>query len=318
MTMTAPIFDFTAEVKAKGMITADDVLALRRLVWPDGHVDATEADAIFDLNSAIKGTSREWIEFFVEAITSFVVHEQSPEGYVDDAKVAWLMSRIDSDDRIDSLGELSLLVKILEEAIDVPDRLKAYALQQVETIVLTGKGPTRDGGSLQPGTINAAEVELLRRMLYAQASDGPALVSTAEADMLFRIKDATLGADDAPEWATFFVQAVGNHLMAHHDYRPLSRQRAAELDSFMSDTHVSIGGFFGRMLGTSPLDAFRDLFGSQAPTVDHDAAIAADKALTPDELAWLKSEVESDKKLDPIEKALLKFIADESGRPVEF
>jgi hypothetical protein len=314
--MTEPIDDFTSQVKAKGLITAEDVLAIRHLVWPDGKIDPTEAGAIFDLNGAIKDSPREWVDFFVEAIDAYVVHEQAPVGYVDDAKADWLMNRIDSDGRVDSLGELELLVKILEDATNVPEALKSYALKQVEAIVMTGTGPTRDGGSLEPGTITAAEVRLLRRLLFAQASDGPALVGTAEADMLFRLKDATLGGANAPEWATFFVQAVGNHLMAHSDYRPLTRDRAVQLEAFMNDTHAHIGGFFGRMAKAGPISGFHDLFGAKAAQPSHEDAVAADRAPAPDEVAWLKSEVEADHDLDPIEKSLLNFIADESGSPV--
>ena len=47
---------------------------------------------------------------------------------------------------LDSLTELELLVKVLEKAIDVPEQLNAYALDQIEQAVLTGEGPTRDGG----------------------------------------------------------------------------------------------------------------------------------------------------------------------------
>jgi hypothetical protein len=315
--MTAPIFDLTAEVKAKGMITAEDVLAIRHIVWPDGRIDPTEADAIFDLNSAIKQGSREWVDFFVEAIEAYLVHEQSPVGYVDDFKAAWLMKQIDNDGRVDSLGELELLVKIFEDATTVPEALKSYALKQVETIVVSGTGPTRDGGSLQPGTITAAEVKLLRRLLFAQASDGPAIISTAEADLLFRLKDATLGGANAPEWSTFFVQAVGNHLMAHTDYHPLSRDRAAQLDAFMNDNHPHIGGFFGRVMSAGSLSRVNDLFGAKATLAGNDDAVAADQAITPEETAWLKSEVDADRNLDPIEKSLLKFIADESGSPLQ-
>lgn len=315
--MTTPIFDFTSLAKAKGLITAEDVLALRRTVWPDGKIDPTEADAIFDLNSALTSAPREWIDFFVEAIAAYVVHQQSPVGYVDDAKANWLIGRIDSDGRVDSLGELELLVKVIEGATNAPETLKAYALKQIEQIVLTGSGPTRDGGTLDPATINAAEVKLLRRLLFAQASDGPATISAAEADMLFRLKDVTLHAANAPEWAVFFVQAVGNHLMAHSDYQPLSRDRAAQLDAFMNDTHVSIGGFFGRMLKAGPMSGFQSLFGGKANQPRHDEAVAADRAISPDEVAWLKRAVEGDQNLDPIEKRLLAFIAEESGGPVK-
>ena len=67
----------------------------------------------------------------------------------------------------------------------------------------------------RPGRIDDAEVTLIRRLIFAPAGDGPAKVSAAEAEMLFRLKDATLGKDNSPEWKKLFVQGVANHLMAH-------------------------------------------------------------------------------------------------------
>lgn len=309
--MTAPIFDLTNRLKAKAELTPDDTLAMRRVAWPDGIIDPAEADAIFDLNTSVKSSSREWVDFFVEAMNAYLVEQQSPKGYMDEAKANWLMAKIDIDGRVDSLGELELLVKVLESATNVPDSLKSYALRQIETIVLTGTGPTRDGGSLDAGSINITEVKLLRRLLYAQAGDGPASVSRAESDMLFRIKDATLAAANAPEWQTLFVQAVGNHLMAHGDYQALSRERAAELDGFMNDTRSGVGGFLGRIAGSSVKGGFRTVFGKKPQSVDHDAAVAADRAVVADEQAWLTSRIDADQGLDPLEKALLAFIAAE-------
>jgi hypothetical protein len=314
--MTISFSGLAAELTAKAAIGADDTLALRRVAWPDGKIDPAEADAIFDLNTLCKETSPEWVDFFVEAITEYVVHQQQPVGYVDDAQANWLMAKIDSDGRVDSLGELTLLVKILEAATNVPDALKTYALRQIEQVVLTGEGPTRDGGSLDTGSISEAEVKLLRRILFAQASDGPGLISRAEADMLFRVKDATLGANNGPGWQQLFVQAVGNHLMAHSDYAPLARDEAARLDAFMNDTHVSIGGFFSRIGKANFTEAFSSLFGAKAARVDHDASVAADRAIAPDEAAWLKAQIDADGSLDPLEKALLAFVADESGESV--
>jgi hypothetical protein len=311
--MTAPIFDLTTRLKAKAELTSEDTLAMRRVAWPDGVIEPAEADAIFDLNTSVKSKSREWVDFFVEAMNTYLVEQQSPRGYVDDAKAGWLMARIDGDGRVDSLGELELLVKVLESATNAPEMLKAYALRQIETIVLIGSGPTRDGGSLEAGSINATEVKLLRRLLYAQAGDGPALVSRAEADMLFRIKDATLAAANAPEWRTLFVQAVGNHLMAHSDYQPLSRERATELDSFMNDTRSGVGGFLGRLAGSNINDGFRSVFGKKPRPDDHDAAVAADRAVVADEQAWLTARIDADQRLDPLEKALFAFVAAEKS-----
>ncbi|MGY4398339.1 hypothetical protein ACVWZA_003545 [Sphingomonas sp. UYAg733] len=313
--MTAPIFDLTAKLKAKADITSEDTLAMRRLAWPDGMIDPAEADAIFDLNTSVKGQSRDWVDFFVEAMTVYLVEQQEPTGYIDEAKANWLMTKIDSDGRVDTLGELELLVKLLETATNVPDTLKSYALSQIEAIVLIGTGPTRDGGSLDAGSISTAEVKLLRRLLFAQGGDGPAMVSRAEADMLFRLKDATLTATNAPEWPTLFVQAVGNHLMAHSDYHPLDRERAAELDRFMNDTRSSVAGFSRRIAGSSVGTSFAAVFGRKGLVQDHDVAVAADRAIAHDERSWLTSRLESDHALDPLEQALLEFINSEGEGP---
>lgn len=313
--MTVPMIELAKALKARAVMTADDVLAIRRIAWPDGSIDATEADAIFALNDAIAAPPAEWVDFFVEAMIAYVVRQQQPTGYVDDAKAAWLMARIDADGRVESRAELELLVKVLEVATNVPDALKTYAIAQIEAAVATGSGPTRGAGTLDPGSINATEVALLRRILFAAAGDGPGCVSRAEAELLFRLKAATQGAANAPEWKTLFVQAVGNHLMAHSDYRPLSRARAAELDAFMNESPASVGGFLGRMGQSVASGSFLDLFGSKAPKPDHDAAVAADRAIAPDEAAWLKAQVDADGTLDDLEKALLAFVAEESGRP---
>lgn len=312
--MTLPMIDLADALKARAVMTADDVLAIRRVAWPDGKIDAVEADAIFALNDAVAAPPGEWVDFFVEAITAYVVQQQAPTGYVDDAKAAWLIARMDADGRVESRGELELLVRILEVAVNVPEALKNYALRQIEAVVTSGTGPTRSG-ALDPGSINATEVALLRRMLFAAAGDGPGCVSRSEAELLFRLKAATRDAANAPEWKTLFVQAVGNHLMAHSDYRPLSRDRAAQLDAFMNDTHVHVGGFLGRIEQSLVNGAFLDLFGTKGAKPGHDAAVAADRAIAPDEAAWLKAQVDADGSLDEFEKALLAFIAEESGRP---
>jgi hypothetical protein len=179
--------------------------------------------------------------------------------------------------------------------------------------VLTGEGPTRDGGSLGAGVISDAEVKLLRRLLFAQAGDGPATISQAEAELLFRLKDATLGAANAPGWKTLFIQGVGNHLMAYSSYRPLDRNDAARLDAFMDSPGPGVGGFLARMAGAAVSGAgFREL--KPVARRDHDAEVEAARAVTTGEAGWLKARVHGDGEVDPLEQALLDFIAEESGR----
>lgn len=313
--MTAPFLALAADLKARAALAPDDVLSLRQNAWPDGKIDPAEAEAIFDLNEALKSAESEWVDFFVAALSNYVVHQTAPAGYVDEAKAGWLMARIDRDGRVDSRAELELLVKILEVSTAVPESLQRYALAQIEAVVLTGAGPTR-GGALDPGSVNATEAQLLRRILFAQAGDGPACTSRAEADMLFRIKDVSLGAANAPEWEKLFVQAVGNHLMAYNSYRPLARDEAARREAFVADNQPSIGGFFRRM-ASAGLSGFSSASASSAAQPDHDALQAEARAINPAEAAWLKERLAAQPGHDPLEVALLSFIADESGQTLD-
>ena len=146
-------------------------------------------------------------------------------GVYDDARAAWLISKVDQDGWIGSLGELMLLVIIMETPTNLPDSLKSYPLRQIEAATETGRGPTRDDGSLDPGCITDSGVKLLRRVRFAQASDGPAIISRTKAETLFRLEDKDLGAASVAGWKTMFVQAVGNHPMAASNYQPLTRAR---------------------------------------------------------------------------------------------
>lgn len=312
--MTLPMIDLANALKARAVMTPDDVIAIRRVAWPDGKIDAVEADALFALNDACIDPPVEWVDLFIEAVTAYVVQQQAPIGYVDEGKAAWLMARIDADGRVESRAELELLVKILDVAVNAPDALKSYALRQIEQVVATGAGPTRRG-TLDPGSINATEVALLRRLLFAAAGDGPARISQAEAELLFRLKAQTLGAANAPEWRALFVQGVGNFLMAHGSYRPLDRAHAAELDAFMNATNHGLGSFFGRLAQTDIGGTFASYFGAKPATVDHDAAVAEDRAISANERAWLQAQIDADGTLDDLERALLAFIADETGSP---
>lgn len=305
--------ELAEQAMADGAIAADEILGLRREGWSNSAVDADEAEAIFVLNDHLADPSTEWSDFFVEAISEYVVNGVMPRGYVDDSQADWLMERIDDDGRLDSQTELELLVRVLEKAIGAPQALKDYALEQIEQAVLTGEGPTRDGGLLELGVVNSVEARLLRRLIFAPGSDRPAAVSRNEAELLFRLKDASIDGDNAPDWKQLFVQGVGNYLQGFGGKDPLSRERAAELESFMNDSAVSIGGFFARMAHSNPLTGFANLFGREPEAVDLDEAVAAEHEVTTIEQAWLQGQIDANGQVDEFNQALLDFLAEEDG-----
>lgn len=302
--------DLATRVGADGMVTPGEILELRQGAWSDGQIAPEEAEAIFQLNDQLHDAPAEWSDFFVEALGEFIVNGIEPKGYVSDTNADWLIGRIDHNGRVDSLTELELLAKVFEKALSVPERLRVYALAQLEQAVLTGSGPTRAGGGLEPGRITPAEVALLRRMIFASASDRPAGVSRREAEMLFRIKDETLGADNAPEWQQLFVQGVANYLMGFAGREPLSRERATELESFMKTEAKGIGSFFARMARSDVDNAFGKVFGRKQPARDLDAEVADAARLTSEEDTWLQGMIDANDQIDAMDKALLAFLAE--------
>lgn len=289
--------DILATVQADRTIADDDVLALRRIVWTDGGITEAEADMLFAIAAALQTQSPVWTAFFAEAIPVYVVDQREPRAYVDQATADWLVARLDADRGLDRVVEVGMLIRILEKALSAPETLRCYAMRAVEALVLAG----------DPPRVDDQEVRWLRALVFAAASDGPGVVSRAEAESLFRIKDATIDADNSADWPLLFVQGVGNHMLAHAIYRPIAAQDAVRLEALMDDASSSVLGFLKRMVQTTPAKISAAL--SERPERDIDAEVAAAAAITPVERAWLDMMTQSDGRLDPIEQQLGEFLA---------
>lgn len=308
--MSVHFSDLAKRVSANGEVSAEEVLSLRREAWPDGRICQSEAEAIFAINAQLGERGPEWTDFFVEALGEYVVNQRAPRGYVDQENADWLVSQIDADGHLCSMAELELLLRVFERAHNVPVSLKDFAVAKVEHAVLHGTGPTRCGGELEAGNVNATEAALLRRAIFAPASERPAAVGRKEAEMLFRLKDATLDGENAPEWKQLFVQGVANYLQGHaHANAQFSRERAEELQAFMHDTSHGVGSFLGRMAKASP-NAFGKVFGRKASGASSAEAAADAHAVTDGEKEWLDAQIAADGRVDEFEEALLAFLAE--------
>lgn len=307
--MTFSFSDFAGAVRAEGEVSAEQVLAARRWAWADGVITPDEADTIFELNHLVSRPTADWTDFFVEALTEYLVNGVAPRGHVSDDNARWLIDHASRDGRVESHAELELIVRVLEKAETAPEALRTFALAQIEREVLTGEGPTRRGDALRPGMITDTEVALLRQLLFAGGSAHGTMISHDEAETLWAIKDATLGAANALGWQTLFVQAVARHLTGHGGRGNVTRADAARLDAFMADTRPGIGGFLGRMaraLGERP-----DFRSAAMFEQDHAAAAAQAQAVTAAEAQWLRTRMDADGQLDPLEQALLDFLAED-------
>jgi hypothetical protein len=313
--MTTQFIAIAEAAAADGQISSEELLALRREGWGDGIIIRAEAEALFAVNNALTVRSNEWCDFFVEAIGEFVLNGTPPRLQCSLEEAEWLIGQIDSNGEVDSMVELEAMVRILERAENTPDRLKDYVLGVVEREVLSGVGPTRCGGALSATHISAAECRIIRRVIFASGGHGPAAVTRHDAEMLFRLKDATLAEENAAEWDDLFIDGVANFLKGFVlPNAQLSHDRKRELEAFIADSSVSVGRFMGRVAKEAPQVAnhFGKVFGKKPDSgTDFDALAAAGEVVTDFESSWLEAMVSADGEVDELESRLIGRLAAE-------
>lgn len=313
--MTTQFIAVARAAAADGRITAEELLALRREGWGDGIITRAEAEALFAVNNALVERTSEWCDFFVEAIGEFVLNGTPPRLQCSTEEAEWLISQIDHDGVVESMVELETMVRILERAENTPDRLKNYVLGVIEREVLTGTGPTRCGGELAATRITAAECRIIRRVIFASGGHGPAAVTRFDAELLFRLKDATLAEENAAEWDDLFIDGVANYLKGFTlQNAQLSHARRSELEAFIADNKPSVGRFMGRVAREAPKVAnhFGKVFGKKQDTgTDYEALAAAGEAVTDYESEWLEQMIDADGEVDELESRLIARLAAE-------
>ncbi|WP_394730302.1 hypothetical protein [Altererythrobacter sp. GH1-8] len=312
--MTIQFSQLAAKVAEDGVVTPSELADLRQLGWGDGKIYREEAEAIFAINNTLKSRDSEWVDFFVEAISEFVLNGSEPRGMCDDDEAKWLIGQLDHDGKLDSMAELEVLVRIVEKARNVPEMLKHYALRQVEQAVLTGTGPTRCGGDLSACHISAAECRIVRRLVFASGGHGPAAVSRHDAEFLFRLKDETLQEENAPQWDDLFVDGVANYLKGFAlTNAQLDHARVKELEAFIADNKPRVGRLVGAMARELPQvhNHFGKVFGKKPEGANYAEAAAAGNLVDDNEQAWLEKMIDADGEVDDLERALLARIIEE-------
>jgi hypothetical protein len=331
------------EISSRGSIRDSDVTAMRRAFNEDGAISTSEAEALLSLNSACRVTDPTWSPFFIEALTDYIVHQSEPDGYIVVDKADWLLARISRDGHIATNTELELLINVIDKARWSPPSLAAFALAQVRDAVISGIGVTRAGQMLKPGMIGQNEIDLVRRILYAFASDGSIAVTRAEAEVLIAINKSLAHGKSSPAWTELFVKAVGASVLAGLGHHIPPREEALRIEvwakdadargasALLADAMVAgesgssarerIGKFLGCMVAGgagSVWSTFRMQSSEEralARLERQRLEIVTQERIDDAECQWLIDILGKDGKLDPNEIELLSFLQRESPMP---
>lgn len=312
--MSGPVADLIRANK----IDEADVRELRRTTYRDGVVNSQEATAILALDRSCQIKCPQWAEFYVEALGDYIVYQTEPRGHVSEANAEGLIRAISVDGIVDTSTELELLLHVLRKAKSVPSKLSAFALKQVANAVLKGRGVLAANRAGSAGVVTAADVSMLRDVLYSVATGDNVAISRDEADVLFDINDATAMAANDPSWQVLFSKAVAASIMMVSNLNAPEADLLTTRKLWIDDNQVDVMSFLRKGF-SGGLSAFADKVMSansvEAEAADRLAAqqeaLSIAEAIDTEEAQWLAERIGRDGRLHDNEKELLQFIARE-------
>ena len=205
-----------SELTDRGAIGAEDVLRLRRAIYRNGSIGRGEAACLLRLERADAARDPDFEEFFVEALSDYYTWSRGRRG-LDQREVPELIEAVGGGTGrpLDEGGGLRLLIKIIAETDGggCPDELRALALEAVRRSVLHGERALFGRGPRRPRVIDAADVEIVRRIIYGTGGESGLAISRPEAELLFDLNDATAMEENAPAWRDLFVKAITMHVL---------------------------------------------------------------------------------------------------------
>lgn len=310
-TLTAPL---TAAVDAE---TAREV---RRAIYSHNILAPADMDLVFDVaRRAGRSPCPEWTNVFCEAVTDYVVHQNSPQDYISQDKADWLIAKLSNSGGIASKSEFDMLIDVMTHALSVPPSLSAFALREIKTAIVSGRRDIYSNEGHPADVITREDVEAMRAVLYAATTGAPGHVTREEAEALFEIAHATAHGNIDASFDELFARAIGNYLMAINFHVPDAAE-ALHREKWLNEEE-SLSGFMSRILqGTNRQGSFRVLLSPhEAFEADLARRDAEDRALrreteqiTSGEADWVLAHLTRDGALTSAEKRLLQFLGAEA------
>ena len=294
-------------VRITGVLSPGDRLDLQRAVYDDGEVSLVEADILFLIHDHIDTSACvEWPDVFVGALTDLMIRQSLPYNHVSEAEGAWLMARIDRDGSVRGATEMALLLNVLRHAVSAPERLGAYAVEQVRR------------GIVERGFVTAEDTERLREVLHACGSSGGVGITRAEANTLFEIADATRSARNDDSFEDLFVGAMLNHLMMSAAPAHVPTEEALRREAWLASPEGGILSGLRDALRSpfaSSREVLRDGVAEEPPTVQdwlRPDVLADAERIDLGEAEWLRDRIAADGRRSALEDLLLATLREES------
>jgi hypothetical protein len=195
-TLTYP----ASAIAGKHRLTADDVMLLRRHMFPQGLQFLDDAAQLIAVHKSAAETTREWDTWFVEAVAAFVVTRTDPRDALDTSNAGFLIENLSKGGVIETQAELELLLHAMEMAVDVPDVLTVLALDQLRLAMQTGKGVYSDRRMAKRAGISQCDIDFIYRILRGSVHNGKMVLYPSEIAVIEAIDAIVRDEINHPAW----------------------------------------------------------------------------------------------------------------------
>lgn len=304
------------KIIARGSVRETDLAQLKERFAETGQISREDAEGLFAINAQCPAKDTGWSDWFIGAVSDYVVHSAEPEGYVTHDNASWLIQQITRNGRVETRTELDLLIDVLENARWAPRSLIAFGLMQVRQAVGEGDGPLRPGQPLVVGQLFDEEIEIIRRMIYAFGGECSFALTREEAEVLFEINDALDGTRVNTAWTELFVKGIANVMLAASGYRVPTREEALRSEAWVDERGEMKPMDVVKAIVKSGLDGVFDAYRKQnsveqalSRLEDEYRSIIAGEEPSCEDADWLTTRFGGEHELTLNELALIDYLA---------
>ena len=198
-----PRFTFrypASTIAGKLQLTAEDILLLRKHMFPNGVTSVEDAQQLLALHRAEQEKCAEWNNWFVETLAAFAVVHCHLQHAATGPDAGWLIDILSPSGKIETPAELELVLHVMEMADRVPDALPAFALDQLCVALETGTGAYASIRGNKRLGIAAEDIEFIFRILRGSLFGGRMLLSKREVAVFDRIGALVHDRVNHPAW----------------------------------------------------------------------------------------------------------------------
>jgi len=142
-----------AATPSTGTVDAATALQVRKTIYAHDRLTPADMDLVFEVEQRPGSDScPEWTSLFCEALTDYLVHQNSPQDYIPQDKADWLAGKLAKSGGVSSKSEFAMLIDVMTHALGVPPSLSRS---------LSGRSRARSSmDSAAPSAINLIPPEL--------------------------------------------------------------------------------------------------------------------------------------------------------------